>query len=148
MPTTTILEATISLLDTLDRLNRDIAVRQDDSSRAGPNSGRSQVNFFQSRKSVVKMLLTSARGLKSRIHGAVNLVRGSSNVCFGSQSYSILTCPLAARHLGVEESERAGENQQQSSQPPARKCGRQRDGQGHNSPDVDLFARILRCCRF
>ena len=71
LPTTSILEAALDLLDTLDMLDV-IATANIPGKTANV---RSQVRFFRSRKSVVKALMTSASGLKKRIHGAVSLVK-------------------------------------------------------------------------
>ena len=78
MPTTSILEATIGLLDALDQLDVDLTPTEPSK---GESKGQSRIRFFKSRKSVVKALTISASGLKNRIHGAVSLVSSLWSFC-------------------------------------------------------------------
>ena len=67
MPTTSVLEATLDLLNTLDGIDVDTTLKPIDSTSSTVKV-RSQVRFFRSRKSVVKAFMTSAGGLKKRVH--------------------------------------------------------------------------------
>ena len=119
MPSTSILEATLDLLDTLDELDVDSITTHHATPSRGIDS-RSQIRFFKSRKGVVKAFMTSASGLKKRIHGAVSLVS-----FFQIVMIDVLIQWVAARYARVEEPEGAGKHKQQSPRPPARECGRQ-----------------------
>ena len=75
IPVASILEATLDLLNTLDEI--DVRMQPAQSSLPAMRNAatrRFQTRFFKSRQGIVKALMTSATGLKKRMHGALSLV--------------------------------------------------------------------------
>lgn len=85
MPTNSILEAQMGVLEVLDALdvqctstntNTNTDVAQQVNGVAVPVAGMlRRQRYFRSRKALVKAYMLSAGGLRHRIHGAVSLVR-------------------------------------------------------------------------
>jgi hypothetical protein len=76
MPSTSILEGTMSVLDSLNALEAEYDLSPGDMGQiTGEQIARNgRKRHFQSRKSIVMQYVASAAGLKSRVHGAVSLV--------------------------------------------------------------------------